>query len=492
MTAVDAGVVPAVIRGEIVTEGLVEWPLRSDGSVFRSPDPALLRDRLPLRSPQLMADLYELTLDDICDYLEALGGALDLDVNPYLREACEASFLAAPTTPPIVEFEYRTIASMFRRPIVMAIAESIGRDYLEGWVGQAMPEGHTSYVRAFGARCVHIVAGNSPLLTAWTIVRNAVIRGDALIKLPSNDPFTGPAIARTMVEMAPDHPLTRHLSVAYWKGGSESIESALYQPCNVEKIVAWGGFASLKHVTRYLQPGIELIALDPKRSASLIGREAFATEASLDDAAQRLAFDIGALNQEGCVNARVAYVCCGTDADAIAALEDFGRRVFEHLKSLPDCWSTPPKHGINRDLMAELKALRLDDEWFTVIGGDANEGAVIVSKIPEPVNFVKLLSDRVANIVPVTSVDEMLARVDASTQTVGVYPDSLLDPLGDRLALSGAQRVVSLGYATALSMATPAQDAIEPLRRMCKWVVRDHCDPSVVTPGWRMGTGVPV
>jgi len=45
----------------------------------------------------------------------------------------------------------------------------------------------------------------------------------------------------------------------------------LYQPQNVEKIVAWGGFASIKHVSRYIQPGVELVSFDPKRSASVIG-----------------------------------------------------------------------------------------------------------------------------------------------------------------------------------------------------------------------------
>ena len=68
-----------------------------------------------------------------------------------------------------------------------------------------------------------------------------------------------------MADMAPDHPITRHLSVAYWKGGDVEFEEQLYQPHNIEKIVAWGGFASVKHVTRYIQPGLELITLDPKR-----------------------------------------------------------------------------------------------------------------------------------------------------------------------------------------------------------------------------------
>jgi hypothetical protein len=31
------------------------------------------------------------------------------------------------------------------------------------------------------------------------------------------------------------------------------------------------------------------------------------------------------------------------------------------------------------------------------------------------------------------------------------------------------------------------QDAIEPIRRMCKWIVEEECDPAVVIPLWRLG-----
>jgi len=40
--------------------------------------------------------------------------------------------------------------------------------------------------------------------------------------------------------------------------------------------------------------------------------------------------------------------------------------------------------------------------------------------------------------------------------------------------------------ASALAIAMP-QDAIEPIRRMCKWIVEEECDPAVVMPLWRLG-----
>jgi hypothetical protein len=73
--------------------------------------------------------------------------------------------------------------------------------------------------------------------------------------------------------------------------------------------------------------------------------------------------------------------------------------------------------------------------------------------------------------------------MNAYTQTVGVYPESLKQSLRDVLPLYGAQRLVSLGYAAHPSVALP-QDAIEPVRRMVKWIVDESCDPRETKPLW--------
>jgi hypothetical protein len=64
---------------------------------------------------------------------------------------------------------------------------------------------------------------------------------------------------------------------------------------------------------------------------------------------------------------------------------------------------------------------------------------------------------------------------------VGIHPPELADELRDRLALHGAQKICSLGYAASAPnrVLGGPQDAIEPLRRMCKWVVQDMSDPRV-------------
>ena len=464
-----------VLRGEVVERDHVEFRGRGDELTFFAPDPHLYVNRLPLPSPGMMADLHDLRFEDVLDYLEELGARLDVANNEHMQLARELSYRTAPTPPTIVDAFYDSIPGLFGRGMVRDMADkSIGIDYLEGWVEHRSNSGRRVAVRAFGSRTLHIVAGNAPSLCALSLIRSAIARCDCIIKVPSNDPFTAGAIGRTMCDMAADHPLTRHFAVAYWRGGDEALEEVLYQPHNIEKIIAWGGLASVRHVTRYIQPGLELISLDPKRSASVVGPEAFDSESTLRDVALRIAVDVGGMNQVACANARVIYVMSGDDADGIERLTRLGEYVYEAMMKLPEYLSTKPK-SYDPELRANVQPLRLDDEWFRVIGGEQNEGCIIVSRISEPVNFATRLADRTANLVPVNSVEEFAAGVDAYTQTVGIFPESLKSSLINVLPLYGAQRFVSLGHALDGDMFTP-QDAIEPLRRMCKWIVNEIGD----------------
>jgi hypothetical protein len=287
-----------------------------------------------------------------------------------------------------------------------------------------------------------------------------------------------------MIKMAPDHPVTRHLSVAYWKGGAEDFEQQLYQPKNLEKIIAWGGMASMRHVSRYIQPGLELISLDPKRSATIIGRETFRDESTMRDAALRAATDVGASNQTGCSSARVILVECGTSDAGLDTLSRFGQMIYDAMMKLPGRLSTRPKN-VDPDLRNDIQALRSTPDFYHVIGGRDDEGAIIVSRLDDVVDFYPRLSGRVANLVPLDHVTDATRFVNAFTQTIGVYPESLKVQLRDELPLYGAQRFVTLGYAMTANPGLP-QDAIEPTRRMVKWIVDESCPIETCAPLWNL------
>jgi hypothetical protein len=469
---------PAFVRGKLIAENHVGFGGRGGTASFQAPDPQRLLAELPLRDPSRLRDIQALRFEEIVAYLDELGRALDLSRNAHLQEALELSAQFSDMTAPLVRSSFEQLPALFTAEAVRELADAtVGIPYLEGWVQRTMTDGRTARVRAFGARTVHVIAGNSPLIAALSIIRNAITRSDAVIKTPSNDPLTALAIARTMGDLAADHPITRHLSVAYWKGGDTDFEERLYQPANVEKIIAWGGFASVTHVLRYVQPGLELISLDPKRSATIIGPEAFESPATIAEVALRTATDIGALNQLGCINARVVYVAA--DVEQVTRL---GEAIYNALQRLPERLSTRAK-WFDPELKADIDGLRASPDFYRVFGGSDGEGAVIVSQVEEPVEFHRRLSGRVANLVPIADPADAMCEMSAYTQTVGVYPESLKESLRDTLPLHGAQRLVSLGYAAHPSVALP-QDAIEPVRRMVKWIVDESCDPRETTPLW--------
>jgi Acyl-CoA reductase (LuxC) len=474
---------PAFIRGRLVTEELVGFGGRGGAATFSAPDPHRLLGALPLPDPSLLRDVQDMPFDEIVAYLAALGEALVLGRNPHLQEALELSAQFSDMTAPLVRSSFEQLPALFSPAAVRELADAtIGIPYLQGWVPRVMADGRTASIRAFGARAVHIIAGNSPLIAALSIIRNAVARSDAIIKTPSNDPLTALAIARTMGELDAEHPITRHLSVAYWKGGDTAFEQRLLQPSGVEKIIAWGGLASVTHVLRYVQPGLELISLDPKRSATIIGPEAFSSDETFAEVALRTATDIGALNQLGCVNARVVYVASGTDPDGLERANRLGEAIYAELQRLPQHLSTRAKWS-DPELIADIDALRCSPDWYRVYGGRDGEGAVIVSQLDEPVEFSRRLSGRVANIVPIDDPADAIRGINAYTQTVGIYPEALKSSLREQLPLHGAQRLVSLGYAAHPNVSLP-QDGMEPMRRMVKWIVEERCEPVAVQPLW--------
>lgn len=476
--------VPLFLRGRVITDDLVSFGTRSGAAQFEAPDMGRFVEQLPLKNPAQMTDLYDVTFDEILDVLEALGDALDFDTNAHLQEAYDASLVANVLPAEMLKNSYQVLRPLFSRAHVLEVADSqVGLEYLNGWVPHRLLDGRELRVRAFGSRVLHIPAGNGGLVSAVTILRSVITRSDTIIKAPSNDPLTAIAIARTLADVAPNHPITKHLAVGYWKGGDPAVEEVLYQPHHIEKIVAWGGLASLKHVTRYIQPGLELIALDPKRSATIIGAEAFVGEDTMREVARRAAVDIGVANQEGCANARVIYVVSGTDAAGLADANRLGEMIYEELVALPPFISTPPLYP-DRDLFENIETSRMTDDFYRVVGGEQREGAIVVSQFDEPVDYSPMLSGRVANIVPVDSIERVTSAVNTYTQTIGIYPESLKHELRDLLPLFGAQRLTSLGYACSVAIAMP-QDAIEPIRRMCKWIVDEECDPDVVIPLWR-------
>jgi hypothetical protein len=469
--------IPIVSRGRIIMPGedALEFPGRA-GATFRCPDPHKHVHDLVLANTDRMSDLQAMPVREILDFLAAAGPRMTMD-NPYLAEAFELSRHAGGLTEPVLRGIYDYLPGLFDRSFLETMVErTVGSDYLDGWVSQGSGQVSSFRVRAVGTRNLHITAGNVPIVGAMTILQSVLTKSDCLIKLPSNDPLSATAVARTLIDMDPDHPAVKHIAVAYWKGGDEVMESQICRLGRIDKITAWGGQASMKHIQKFLVPGLDFIALNPKISMSIVGREAFDSAEAMREAAEGIALQVGRTNQSACANTRVVYVESEADDAAIEKVIALGEEVYAALQRLPERVSTQADRP-NPELEAELRAIALEEELYWTKGNTIT-GGVIVSRFPDRVDFYPQLINRIVNLVPMPDITQVLRWCDDSTQTVGVYPESLRHALRDRLALAGVQYILPLREATASvddrrMFAGLPHDGIEQMRRMVRWVVEE-------------------
>jgi hypothetical protein len=448
------------VQGVLVEGDDVRHRSRDLGADFATP--AIDLDALIMPRSRL-PPMLDVKVSEIIDFLVEAGERLRLDCNPYLQECLELIAATNPLPRRIVENLYRETPYFLNRQLLESIVDSnfAHRDALDGWVERVDPHGNKGAVRAFPPRMVHMLAGNAPSGCVSSIAQGALVKAVNIFKMPSSDPFTTVAVLRTMAEIDPTHPVVRSMSAVYWQGGDTSIERTLYRPQYIDKIVAWGGGEAINNVIQYLGPGIQLVSFDPKSSISMIGREAFASDETVAEVAERLAADTTVFNQDACLASRYAFV----EGDQIQ-VESLCTKLIERL-GVDRVFASAVAPPISAEIRDEIEVMTAMGD-LKVWGRFDGRGLVILSD--RPVEFHP--SNKTSNVVIVPSLDDAVRYVNVATQTIGIFPYVRKAQLRDRLASAGAQRVCRLGTADAHVLGSP-HDAMYPLQRFVHWMGDD-------------------
>lgn len=442
-----------VVKGRTVTG--------TEAAYGRFATPALNLDEL-VWSRREPGPAFDVPLAEIMDVLVQTGERLTRDPDGLLAEALDFSARTSPLPRSVLERSYASLGRVFdRRSMEFQVREELGGpEVLDGWreVLDA-PSGRRHRIRAFPPRLIHVIAGNAPGVAALSVLRGALTKGVHLLKLPSNDLFSASAILRTLAAVAPGHPVTCSFSAAYWRGGDSKVEGLLFRPQFFDKLVAWGGAGTIRSATQYIGPGFELVAFDPKTSISLIGREAFETDALLAEVAECAAADATIMNQQACASSRVQFV-----EGSVAQVDRYCALLQVRL-GVERPTTSAIGNPLSGELRDEIDGLRDMQPHYRVWGGYEGKGLVIRSE--EPVDFHP--DGRVVNVVPVARLADALERANVATQTVGVYPPARKAELRNALAAAGVQRIVELGKAVAFETGI-SHDGFYPLQRFVRWV----------------------
>ncbi|WP_436791497.1 acyl-CoA reductase [Yinghuangia sp. YIM S10712] len=466
MTAIDAEpTAPAVsapffLRGELVEGQDVVQRSRDLGIAFATPRLDLDRAVHP-RSE--VPPLLDVPVTEIIDFLVETGRRLRDPGNTFVTDCIDRMCATHVLPRAMLEAQVEDAAGYLDRRVLETVVEQNFPDprALDEWVPKQDFTGRKSFVRAFAPRLIHVLPGNAPGVAVRCIAQAALVKAVNLFKMSSSDPFTPVAILRTMADIDPGHAVVKSMSAVYWRGGDDAVERVLYRPQYFDKIVAWGGGDAINNVVKYLGPGFQLISFDPKTSISMVGREAFASEETLDDAAELAASDVMVLNQDACVASRFVYVEAD-EADADRFSERLQARIAEKAAASGDI------RPLDREMREQIDTLAMLDDEFGVWGRADGKGVVIRSD--EPVDFHPV--NKTANVVRVDALDDAVKYVNVATQTVGFYPFDRMSAYRDRLAAGGAQRIVRLGEAGPSTIGNP-HDAMYPLHRFVHWMAHE-------------------
>jgi len=451
---------PFFARGELIDGTDVVHVSRDLGVDFATPRIDLDRVVHPrIEVPPLL----NVPLAEIIDFLVETGQRLTDPNNPFMQACIERMSRTHILPRTVLENQVKGAAMYLDKRLLNTVVEQnfANPKALDGWVPHQDYTGRRSFVRAFAPRLVHVLPGNSPGVAVKSIAQGALVKAINLFKMSSSDPFTTVAILRTMADIDPNHAIVKSMSAVYWRGGDAAVERVLYRPQYFDKIVAWGGGDAIDNVIQYLGPGLQLVSFDPKTSISMVGKEAFASDETLDVAADLASADVMVLNQEACVASRFIYVEGGR-----IEVDRFCQRLHERI--VERAAASGDIRPLEIELREQIETLMMMDDDYHVWGRADGRGCVIRSD--EPVEFHPI--NKTANVVCVPSLDEAVKYINVATQTVGFYPFGRMADYRDRLASSGAQRIVRLGEAGPSTIGNP-HDAMYPLHRFVHWMAHE-------------------
>ncbi len=429
--------------------------------IYQVMPPLIAEDLIERDFDRLANTLYALSVDDILDYLDKI---LDYFCKnrKLISQITQLYSMTSEYADALLDKWFASMTETLNRENARDMIDrelsyngKPGRLFLNGWV---KVDDKNGYIRAMPTRQLHITAGNVPEVPIISAMRAVLTKSAAAIKLPQGAILPGAILAIAAYEAATDHPITQNLSLVYWQGGDESIENLLFVPGAFDRIVVWGGPATIAAV-QSKTPFTKTIALNPRYSISLIGKEAFSGK--LKEAIDKALPDVTAYNQKACISSLVHYVE-GTEEQANEYASCLRQALKSHDDKTPNFTSPEAKGQVKR-----MKRGRYADAKWHLNYQEDNfvSGAVVITG---EFDILDHPASRLVVVRPVAKLDDALKYIHQSVSTVGIYPEECRLVLKDRILARGVSSVLPLGQCEKVFAGMP-HDGMMILNQLVDW-----------------------
>jgi hypothetical protein len=255
------------------------------------------------------------------------------------------------------------------------------------------------------------------------------------------------------------------LEIAAWKGGAESLETALF--AEADCIVATGSDETLAAIRQKLPPAARFIGHGEKVSFGYVTREAL--ERQTHAVVEWAAADVTAWNQRGCLSPHVIYV------EASGGGEDFANLLAGKLEALE---KTHPRGALSAQ---DAAAITIRRSFYEVRAAHSPDTRMLAS--PESTAWTVILENDprfqiscqnrfiYVKLVPeLTHALQGAESVSDKISTVGLAcAPAQTTELACRVARWGAKRICPLGQMQQPPLGW-RHDGRPPLGDLVKWI----------------------
>jgi long-chain-fatty-acyl-CoA reductase len=394
-------------------------------------------------------DLHELSIDDITIFLAEVGKRWNNPDAPLRKQALQYSCDVTGYSPRMVGYDYFVVGAALTRPKMYdMLATELGDPYLlDEWRPYQAVYRHLQP----RGKVLHVMVGNVPMAALFTMVRSILTKNVTIAKLPMRDLVTSLYFALTCLEVDPNHPVSRSLSVLYYEGGS-SVEDQLIDAADV--VCVWGQKIAVENVKRKLKCGQEFVEFGPKRGVHLLGKDT----PDWDYAAMKTAYDVSIYDQEGCFCPQFAFV----EGNPQPFVDRLRYWLDRHLERLP-------KGPESEDVQAHISRSRLEAKLngYEVFTPGGTGWTVIVTSGPVAIHEHPL--SRTLYVFPVENLTDCFPWITRDVQTAAVHPFSRALEIADRLTVHGVDRIVDIGR-SGRPRPGFTHDGILPLTRFVRYI----------------------